>query len=63
MVIVYDEELNQGVTGVNCGGSVGLWNLMMLKITDDANNTMDFEIFAWNVLDPTVGFPDLIFRL
>lgn len=60
MVIVYDEDLNQGVTGVNYG--VG-WLVEFDDVQDyyDANNTMDFEIFAWNVLDPSVGFPDLIF--
>ncbi len=60
MEIVYDESLNKGVTAVNYG--VG-WLIEFDDIQewDNPTTTMDYEVFAWTELDPTVGYPDIVF--
>jgi uncharacterized repeat protein (TIGR01451 family) len=66
MVVLYDETLNQGITAVNFGVA---WLVEFDDVTDYFSlaypsdvpyNSMDFEVFAWKELDPTVGYPDIV---
>lgn len=59
MEIVYDEATNSGVTAVTFGGGV-LWMVEFDNIQefDNSSNNLDFEVFAWNDADPTLGVYD-----
>jgi hypothetical protein len=66
MVVVYDAVENYGITAVNYGVA---WLVEFDDVTDYYSlaypemvpyNTMDFEVFAWKELDPTVGWPDIV---
>jgi uncharacterized repeat protein (TIGR01451 family) len=66
MVVLYDEAMNYGVTAVNYGIA---WLVEIDDIVDYYSlaasdqvpyNSMDFEVFAWKQLDPSIGWPDIV---
>jgi len=63
MEIVYDYELNKGVTAEYWTGENPAWLVEFDDIEDwyyDSIN-MDFEIFAWLEPDHAIGYPDIVF--
>ena len=60
-VIAYDGPTNKGVTGLSFS-SGALWVVEFDDIEDywDPALTMDYQIWGWREVDPTIGFPDLV---
>ncbi len=60
MYITYDELLNKGVTAVSFSGGA-IWVIEFDDIEDyyDPTATMDYQMWAYREVDPSVGTPDI----
>ncbi len=60
-VIQYDAVNNYGVTGINFSyGALWFVNFTGMYDWAEPDNMMDYQIWGWREVDPSVGYPDIV---